>query len=192
MTESEWLKCNDPREMLDFLRSRMSERKLRLFVCAWERMHSKPLDEWGQKGVEVSERRADGLSGVEEIGALMRASIHDHRCNILLDQPWNHALGIVWEGTADEQKATCSLFRDIFGNPLRSLTIDPRWLEWNGASVVTLAQRIYEARSFGRMPELAGILEAADCTDEAILGHCRGAVPHVRGCWVLDLILGKK
>jgi hypothetical protein len=34
MTESEWEVCPEPRPMLEFLREKASERKLRLFACA--------------------------------------------------------------------------------------------------------------------------------------------------------------
>jgi hypothetical protein len=53
------------------------------------------------------------------------------------------------------------------------------------------ARRIYEERTFDRMAELAGALEAAGCHDADILGHCRQPGRHVRGCWVVDLILSR-
>jgi hypothetical protein len=58
--------------------------------------------------------------------------------------------------------------------------------------VTFLARMIYEERSFDQMPELADALEAAGCTDEDILAHCRGPGEHARGCWVVDLLLGKE
>ena len=42
------------------------------------------------------------------------------------------------------------------------------------------------------MPILADVLQDADCTSDDTLNHCRGPGPHVRGCWVVDLVLGKK
>jgi hypothetical protein len=56
---------------------------------------------------------------------------------------------------------------------------------------VAVARTIYQERAFERMPELAEALEAAGCYDAEILGHCRAPGPHVRGCWVVDAILGK-
>lgn len=64
----------------------------------------------------------------------------------------------------------------------------PNWLT---SDVHALAGQIYESREFGAMPILADALEDTGCNDATILEHCRGAGLHVRGCWVVDLILGK-
>jgi hypothetical protein len=58
--------------------------------------------------------------------------------------------------------------------------------------VLQLARAIYNDRAFDRMPEMADALHDAGCDNEEILGHCRGRGPHVRGCWVVDLVLGKE
>ena len=42
------------------------------------------------------------------------------------------------------------------------------------------------------MPILADALQDAGCDNDDILTHCRGEGPHVRGCWVVDLVLGKE
>jgi hypothetical protein len=55
-----------------------------------------------------------------------------------------------------------------------------------------MAEVIYADRAFDRLPILADALEEAGCTDQAVLDHCRGPFPHVHGCWVVDLILGKE
>jgi hypothetical protein len=83
----------------------------------------------------------------------------------------------------DEEAA---LLRDVFGNPFRSVAIDPEWLS---STVLTLASGIYEEKAFDRMPILADALQDADCDNEEILNHCRSEGPHVRGCWVVDLLL---
>ena len=70
--------------------------------------------------------------------------------------------------------------------------VDPALLTRNDHAVFHVAQAIYEERDFARMPILADALEDAGCADEAILEHCRGPGPHVRGCWVVDLILGRQ
>jgi hypothetical protein len=76
----------------------------------------------------------------------------------------------------------------VLSEPLRYLSIHP---SWQSSTVVSLAQAIYDDRAFDRMPILADALEDAGCTNADVLDHCRGAGPHVRGCWVVDLILGK-
>lgn len=88
-----------------------------------------------------------------------------------------------------EEAKQCALLRDIIGDPFRPTTHDPSLLI---PAVISLAQTIYDERSFDRMPELADALERAGCHDTDVLAHCLGAGPHVRACWVLDLILGKK
>src|SRR5262249_17441203 len=65
------------------------------------------------------------------------------------------------------------------------------WLDWNGGAVRKLARAIYEEGAFGHLPILADMLEEAGCSQADILSQCRGAGPHTRGCWVVDLILGK-
>jgi hypothetical protein len=75
------------------------------------------------------------------------------------------------------------------GNPFRPVAADSRWLT---STVVSLAQAIYDDRLFDRLPILADALEDAGCDNADILTHCRGDGSHVRGCWVVDLILGKE
>ena len=81
------------------------------------------------------------------------------------------------------------LLRDIFGNPFRPVTFSP---SWRTDTAVTLAQQMYESRDFGAMPVLADALQDAGCDNDDVLNHCRGPGPHVRGCWVVDLLLGKE
>jgi hypothetical protein len=97
-----------------------------------------------------------------------------------------------WEKSADqESRRQAVLARDVFGNPFRPSHIDPVWLAWHGGTVPKLAQSIYDERRFPDMPILGDALEEAGCTDPEILGHCRSGGEHVRGCWVVDLILEK-
>jgi hypothetical protein len=79
--------------------------------------------------------------------------------------------------------------RELFGNPFRPATFDPAW---RTSTAVALARGMYESRDFGAMPILADALQDAGCDDEDILDHCRDATQvHVRGCWVVDLVLSK-
>jgi hypothetical protein len=92
---------------------------------------------------------------------------------------------------SEELNRQSQLLRDILGNPFRPATINFRCLLWNGGAVVRLAQAVYDDRRFGDLPILADALEAAGCTDPTILGHCRSGGEHFRGCWVVDLLLGR-
>ena len=95
---------------------------------------------------------------------------------------------IILAAAAAERAAQCALVRDIFGNPFRPVTADPSWLT---STVVQLAGGIDAERAFDRLPILADALEDAGCDSADVLGHCRGPGPHARGCWVVDLLLGK-
>jgi hypothetical protein len=81
------------------------------------------------------------------------------------------------------------LVADIFGNPFRPVVFSP---EWRTDTALTLARQMYESREFGAMPILADALQDAGCDNDDILEHCRGDGPHVRGYWVVDLVLGKE
>jgi hypothetical protein len=74
-------------------------------------------------------------------------------------------------------------------NPFRPVAFDP---EWRTSTAVALAGQMYEARDFSAMPILADALQDAGCDNADILDHCRSPGPHVRGCWVVDLVLGKE
>lgn len=90
----------------------------------------------------------------------------------------------------DSVRATQTpLLREVFGNPFRPVTFSP---EWRTDTAVSLARQMYESRGFSAMPILADALQDAGCDNEEILGHCRSPGPHVRGCWVVDLVLGKE
>ena len=81
-----------------------------------------------------------------------------------------------------------AILRDIFVNPFRPVVFDPRW---RTEHTVGLAAKMYDDREFAAMPILADALEEAGCDSEPILTHCREPGVHVRGCWVVDLVLGK-
>jgi hypothetical protein len=84
------------------------------------------------------------------------------------------------------------LLRCLFGNPFRALSpVNSSWLRWKDGSVGKIAQAIYDERRSAEMPILADALEAAGCTVPELLGHCRQPDEHWRGCWVVDLVLGK-
>jgi hypothetical protein len=94
--------------------------------------------------------------------------------------------------TGAEKDIQAELIRCIFGNPFRPATVDPSWLTWNAGMVVQLAEIIYTEQRFGDLPVLADALEEAGCANDDILNHCHTPGEHVRGCWVVDLLLGKQ
>lgn len=97
------------------------------------------------------------------------------------------------DGFDKEQAAQVLLLHDIFDlSPFRDVQLDKSILTWDNGTLVSQAQRIYNDLAFDQLPNLADSLEGAGCLDPDILAHCRGPGPHVRGCWVVDLILGKQ
>jgi hypothetical protein len=89
------------------------------------------------------------------------------------------------------------MLRNIFGNPFRAPSaIEPAWLAWNNGTVVKLASAIYEERELPsghldreRLGVLADALEESGCHHSVVLGHLRGPGPHVRGCWLIGLLI---
>ena len=95
-----------------------------------------------------------------------------------------------WDEQYTSQHRTfADYLRCIFGNPFRPVAFDPRW---RTETVSALATGIYADRAFDRLPVLADALEEAGCDAADALAHCRGPGPHARGCWVVDLALGKE
>jgi hypothetical protein len=97
---------------------------------------------------------------------------------------------------AAERRAQALILRDIFGNPFRPVHVCRRGLT---PTVAALAQAAYDQRTLpagtldpARLAVLADALEEAGCTDTHLLGHLRGPGPHVRGCWAVDVVLGKQ
>ncbi len=64
--------------------------------------------------------------------------------------------------------------------------------DWRTTIATAIASQMYDSREFGAMPVLADALQDAGCENADVLDHCRGPGPHVRGCWVVDLVLGKE
>lgn len=93
------------------------------------------------------------------------------------------------EARAVELASQAEVVRELFGNPYRPPRFSP---DWATDTAVLLARQMYEAHEFSAMPILADALQDAGCDSDAILDHCRDtSLPHLRGCWVLDLVLGK-
>jgi len=201
MTEQEWLDCTNPTHALDFLLSKSSDRRLRLFTCAccrrvWHLMTYERI----QNAVVVTERYADGLASESEmheaqLGASIAArQVPDGEARRVAFSVYYMAAKECWASvfTVGGWWKKPDLIRDVFGNLFRPVAVPSDWLAWNDSTVVRIAQAIYDERAFDRMPILADALEDAGCADEHILSHCRSVGPHVRGCHVLDALLGKE
>jgi hypothetical protein len=199
--------------MLACLRGKASDRKLRLFICTvcrgiWEFI----TDPVASNTVAVAEQFADGLVTTVEVDAA-RVAVQPKvayfvdmdgfaaaaTAAALWPDAWagaEHAVGIAicefHEGTLGYEGAwrdSAYLLRDLFGNPFRPVTADPAWLT---PTVTSLAQAIYDDRAFDRLPVLGDALEDAGCTNADLLAHCRSRQEHARGCWAVDLVLGKR
>ena len=206
MTELEWQTAFEPHAMLEFLQKsvRVSARKLRLFAVACSQRVWPLIDCLGRTAVELAEAFADGLAGPEELraarlacqGAGGQAAWYAAATTPMIAA--RNAARSAQAGIAncalhgslpEELFAQARLVREIFGDHFRQFFVDPAWLT---PGVVKLAQMFYTDRAFDQMPRLADDLEKAGCDDHEFLSHCRGPGPHVRGCWTLDLVLGKE
>ena len=87
------------------------------------------------------------------------------------------------------QRAAAGLLGELRGNPFHPVVINPSWLT---SDVVAMCLGMYESRDFSAMPILADALQDAGCENADILDHCREPGSHVRGCWVVDLLLGRE
>jgi hypothetical protein len=91
-----------------------------------------------------------------------------------------------------ERQRQAHLLREFVGNPFHAPGLPERWKTWDGGLVLGMARRIDLNEDFAGLPVLGDALEDAGCTDADILAHCRHPGPHLRGCWVLDLLLGRE
>jgi hypothetical protein len=214
--------------MLEFLKGKVSDRKLRLFACAFWRSREEflyltdDITQHAQAAVETAERYADGLARLNELApfrglgqgvasgrgitAAQRTLLAIHEKVFWLpempagkrEHQWTAAEQLVVRRAQEDRHRGrladwSSLARETFGNPFRPVTVNPAWLSWCDGTIPKLAEAIYDERAFDRMPIFGDALEDAGCEDQNILRHCRqrGAV-HVRGCFVLDLLLDKE
>ena len=86
-------------------------------------------------------------------------------------------------------RAQAALLRELVGDVYRPLAMDHHWIT---PTVTALARQAYDERDFALLPILADALEDAGCDNPDLLAHCRRSGEHVRGCWVVDLLLGKR
>jgi hypothetical protein len=100
------------------------------------------------------------------------------------------------------ESKVCGLFREVIGNPFaervvvgpgweRSGGVVAGWMTRVGETARLIAAGVQAEQAFDRLPILADALEDDGCTDAELLAHLRGPGPHVRGCWAVDVVLGK-
>ncbi len=217
MTEEEWLACDDPARMAEYLRERGSDRKFRLFAVACCRTVENLLIDEGLQLLDACESFADDSLEWRELTALREAAktpnlygqADSRRSGIaaqnalgaVLATAWGkqirgwHAVGDVVRRCFEARhysgwKQAPREFSDLFRDifTFHPITLDPSWLT---STVTALAQGMYDSRDFSTMPILADALMDAGCDNESILQHCRRQGARVRGCWVVDLILQK-
>lgn len=202
MTEAEWLVCNDPQLLLETVEVRATERKLRLFACGYCRITWRHITDRHIKGlVRLTEQLAETPESEMELQATWQAQFaKSFLCGGRTAYTSTAAYSSIVrraclpEALSPRQRErACNLIRELVG-PLffRFVRLRPSWLAWNDGTVKKIAQAIYGERRFQYMPILGDALEDSGCDDVEMLSHCRSEGPHVRGCWVVDLILGKE
>jgi hypothetical protein len=189
MTEAEWWACTDPQQMLTWLlptRSgdmppsafegarALSPRKLRLFACACARTF-----------LRQPSPVSSSYDLVEEC---------DGTWDSWIPSPLKLALQWCGPNITGDLPTKAALLRCLCGNPFR-------WPPLLGYHVLracddervqAVARAIYDHHRWDDLPILADALEEAGCQDPDILSHARGPGPHARGCWLIDLLLGKE
>lgn len=195
----------------------LTPRQWRLFACACVRRVEAATRGHSGAAIELAERFADGQATAHQLASARYGgrflsgnaawavcwdpikagrSMAERAASWaagLLDEvrPLFDMHGLKWGNLTERDSTNESLlFTDIASRYIAPPPIDPLWLAWNDGTVRHLAGAIYDDRDWEQMPILADALEDAGCGDERILGHCRGGGPHVRGCWVLDRVLG--
>ena len=210
-----WKHCTEPDRMLKRLDPKTHRRKWVLFNCAccrriWDRLP----DDACRTYVEAVERYALGTFKKKDLPPLKRAVDEAMWESMRLSGPghfeaanaastvinttrfsaWNAARAVGPRARVAhrrERHAQADLLREIFWNTFRGIAVQPAWLTWNEGTVERLARAILNEGNFDCLPILADALEDAGCNQAEILAHCRGLGPHVRGCGVVDLLLGK-
>jgi hypothetical protein len=179
-------------------------RKRRLYLVALCRRFWGDLPApTGHAAVEAAEAFADGRLAVADLGAAHQSHLRAHTAAAV-------ERGKRWARTRECLLSACALaaadpagcrlvaatgrevvpvaavlLRDTFGDRFRAVAFDRGW---RTTDVLGVARGIYDERAFDRLPILADALQDAGCDSEDILDHCRGPGPHVRGCWVVDLV----
>lgn len=219
MTEQGWLACAEPERMLRFLRGRASDRKWRLFACAccrliWEQIP----DLRSRRAVEVAESFVDGAATAAELeqahrlaaeraadttevlhlaaGVVVTATSTAFLSHLNSTVITSGLVGakMAWYNAITEDDARtnaahawrklAALLRHIVGNPFRPFPVSATW----PSTVVQLADALYNGQDCGFALHDA-LLEAGH---SRLAEHFREEQAHPKGCWAVDVILGKE
>jgi hypothetical protein len=187
-------------------------RKWRLHACGCARRWGGTAPREFTEALEVAERFADGRATDKE---LANACHYAENCDPLrlgLTQPRNRretdldrAARALWAATRSDGWGTSDyrnyyqrtefrrVYKQVLVEVVGSRPSPPEVKSaWRTDAVLSLARQMYESRDFGSMPVLADALEDAGCDCADVLDHCRDPqAAHVRGCWIVDPVLGK-
>ncbi|WP_232068328.1 hypothetical protein [Gemmata obscuriglobus] len=187
--------------LLKLTKGRTTDRKLRLFACGCLRLLAHHVTGDAPSFLNAVEAAAtpDELRRLRPVGSqlwwtafICRIRYNPSPCRLAeavtdanARNAARRALGDAhWRLNFAQQ---ASLAREIFGNPFRPID----FTSWRTGTTVALANGMYESRDFSAMPILADALQDAGCDNFDVLTHCRDAsAEHVRGCWVVDGVLG--
>ncbi len=219
MLAADWQLSDDPAALLRFLGDRADDRRVRLFGVACCRQNAERFARaWEVDALALAEHVADGgecnWAAVEESLFVAWDEWHEgdaENSPVLgmlteLLQPACSAEGVVdraWELARSAERDGAGFFglelellaeqadfvRDLFGCPFRPVSVSPAW---RTPTAVAVARAIYDNRTFNDLPILADALEDAGCDGAELLAHCRAGGVHVRGCWAVDLVVGKR
>jgi hypothetical protein len=202
MTEQEWLDAKEAWKPLIYVREFASIRRLRLVAAAYVRwLQSLPEYQYARQCADLIEEVADRPMPHDKVMDRLWAMEGHWGLSTTLgpdEQVGQGVSKLVFlaesylatrpDGPQTAHRKMLELLRCVFGNPFYEVRIDP---SWRTHPVVATATAAYDDRAFFRMPEMAAALSAAGCQDPEVLGHCVRTEPHVRGCWVVDLLLEK-
>jgi hypothetical protein len=194
--------------LLERLEGRLSPRQMRLAACAVARLMGVADQRRHREAIELAEAFADGRAAPHQLAAARfgARSLHGQIFWLVCWPPgsddWPRFLqavevALLYSGTPrssldtpDLRQQAADLIRDIAGNLDQEISLQPLW--GSTPAVRSLAQAIYDERDFAALPILADALEEAGCTDARLIEHARQIGTHTRGCWLLDLLLGKQ
>jgi hypothetical protein len=186
MTEAEWLACDKPRVLVSSVRGLVSDRKLRLAGIAAVRAGRCATTEFQ----DTLERFADAAP-TEETLAHSNVKFNSHLLRLYGNATAfaEYCVGYGPGSPPHTGSILATAVREVIAYPFCPVGVEPSWLT---SDVLALASEMYESGDFSPMPILADALQDAGCDNADILDHCRGPGQHVRGCWVVDLVLGKE